>query len=397
MSRFDAVRVLVVHPYHGVGGPDTFVVNLVRALSPRGVHFSVLLSMERPLASTLRDLGADVIIDRALETLPRALSPVRLAVHFSRAGRIASLIRARIRRDGTQVVHGMHETTWTVLWRLRSSGVARVASVHGLRFLTPRWVGWLNTRLLDGSTDRLICVSDTVRQAFLRAGVAPAKLDLVRSSVDLARFRLDISGLAVRAELGIPADAPLVGAVGSIDERKGQMYFIEAVAEAATRHPALRAVMVGSPRPDGPPAQVAYLAELRRRASSLGLDGRLIFVGARADVPHVMAALDVLVQPSLTEAGPRAPLEAMAMARPVVGTRVEGLAEEVVAGETGLLVPPRDSSALAQAIGALIDDPARRARMGQAGRARVERLYSLDTTAETVAALYRDAAGAHAG
>jgi glycosyltransferase involved in cell wall biosynthesis len=110
-----------------------------------------------------------------------------------------------------------------------------------------------------------------------------------------------------------------------------------------------------------------------------------------------MAALDVLVQPSLTEAGPRAPLEAMAMARPVVGTRVEGLAEEVVEGATGLLVPPRDARALAVAIDTLLDDPARRARMGQAGRARVERFYSLDTTAETVAALYRDAANAHAG
>lgn len=397
MNRPDALRVLVAHSYRGVGGPDTFVMNLVRAVSPRGVHFSVLLAQDRPLASALRDLGAEVIVDGAVETLPRSLSPVRLAAHFRRAGRIAALIRGRCRRDGIRVVHCTHESAWTVLGQLRAPGVARVASIHGLRFLTPPWAGRLNIRWLDRSTDRLICVSETVRQAFLDAGVAAAKLDLVRSSVDLARFRLDLSGARVRAELSIALDAPLIGAVGSIDERKGQEYFIDAAAEVATRHAALRAVIVGGPRPDGPPAQVAYLAELRRRASSLGLDGRLIFVPARPDIPDVMAALDVLVQPSLTEAGPRAPLEAMAMARPVVGTRVEGLAEEVVEGATGLLVPPRDARALAAAIDTLLDDPARRARMGQAGRARVERFYSLDTTAETVAALYRDAANAHAG
>ena len=82
-----------------------------------------------------------------------------------------------------------------------------------------------------------------------------------------------------------------------------------------------------------------------------------------------MAALDILVQPSLTEAGPRAPLEAMAMMRPVVGTRVEGTAEEIVEGETGILVEPRDGIALARAVSALLDDPVRRERMGRAGRA----------------------------
>ena len=104
-----------------------------------------------------------------------------------------------------------------------------------------------------------------------------------------------------------------------------------------------------------------------------------------------MAALDVLVQPSLTEAGPRAPLEAMAMGRPVVGTRVEGTAEEVVDGETGILVEPREGPALAHAIAALLDDPPRRIRMGRAGRARVEKFYSLETTADLIQGVYQDA------
>jgi glycosyltransferase involved in cell wall biosynthesis len=108
-------------------------------------------------------------------------------------------------------------------------------------------------------------------------------------------------------------------------------------------------------------------------------------------MPEVMAALDVLVQPSLTEAGPLAPLEAMAMARPVVGTRIEGTAEEVVDGETGILVEPRDGVALAGAVAALLEDPARRTRMGREGQARVKRLYALSTAVDLIERVYRDA------
>jgi glycosyltransferase involved in cell wall biosynthesis len=124
----------------------------------------------------------------------------------------------------------------------------------------------------------------------------------------------------------------------------------------------------------------------------LALNDCLSFVPARADVPEVMAALDVLVQPSLTEAGPRAPLEAMAMERPVVGTRIEGTAEEVVDGETGMLVNVRDSDALASAIGTLLDDPDLRKRMGRAGRARIEQHYSLTMTADLMQHVYEGAA-----
>jgi glycosyltransferase involved in cell wall biosynthesis len=127
------------------------------------------------------------------------------------------------------------------------------------------------------------------------------------------------------------------------------------------------------------------------------LNGRLTFVPARADVPEIMAALDILVQPSLTEAGPRAPLEAMAMARPVVGTRVGGTAEEIVDGETGVLVPSAQAEPLARAIATLLDSPVERRRLGRAGRARVERYYSLASTADLIERVYQDAAQAHAG
>lgn len=383
-------RVLLVHPYRHVGGPDTFVVNLAKSLMPRGSQVWVLAAAERPLLTHLRESGASVVVTPDLATLPRSLSPVRIASHFRRARAVAGVIRDLVQRHDIKVVHGVHETMWSVLRPLHGLCVGRVVSVHGLRFASPAWAGRVNARLLAGTADRIICVSAVVRQLFRTLGIGEGQLSLLPSSVDLQRFSTDVSGAAVRRELGIPADALVVGTVGSVDERKGLTYFVDAFAGLHTRYPRLHGLIVGHTA-TGPSVHTSYFNALQERARGLGLRGRLQFVPARPDIPEVMAALDVLVQPSLSEAGPRAPLEAMAMARPVVGTRVGAIPEEVVEGETALLVPPADADALAQAIGRLLDDPQLRSAFGLAGRARVERYYSLTATAETIDRIYGEA------
>lgn len=387
-------RVLIAHPYRHVGGPDTFVINIVRALSVRGWRFWIVTPVARPLGEALRALGAEIVIEPRLATLPRTVAPARLAAHVREMSQVGRMVRELVGTHDLRVVHGVHETMWGLLRSVRQTPAGRVASVHGLRFTSPRWAGKANTRLLAQSTERIICVSNVVREVFLRWGVAAQKLALVPSSVDLTRFRPDVSGAEIRRELGIPLDAPLVGTVGSVDERKGQAYFLDACPTIVASHPAVRFVIVGH-TDGGSPVQTGYFNHLRAKAATLGLDGRLTFVPARADMPQVMAALDILVQPSLTEAGPRAPLEAMATGRPVVGTRIEGTAEEVVDGETGVLVPPADSAALATAIDALLRDRARSLRLGRAGRARVQQCYSLDATANLIEETY-DAAAADA-
>jgi glycosyltransferase involved in cell wall biosynthesis len=350
----------------------------------------VLLAEERPLALTLREMGADVLIQPAIHTLPRTLSPIRLMRHLLLTREVTRTATALVKLHQIGVVHAVQETMWPALVGLPTSA-GRVVSVHGLRFASPPWAGKLNTRLLVATVDRIICVSQVVQTLFLAWRVPQRKLALVRSSVDLQRFNRKVSGSAFRHEIGVSAEAPLVGTVGSVDERKGHVYFLDACARIHIRYPAARFVIVGH-SDDGPADQVDYVRELRTRAGALGLNRCLSFVPARPDVPEVMAALDILVQPSLTEAGPRAPLEAMAMARPVVGTRIEGTAEEVMDGETGLLVEPRDGLALAGAIATLLDDTALRARMGRAGRARIEETYSLAATAGLIEQLYEDVA-----
>ena len=131
--------------------------------------------------------------------------------------------------------------------------------------------------------------------------------------------------------------------------------------------------------------------ELGRQVKELGLTGAVHFLGPRNDVPALMRRFDLFVLPSLWEGLPNAALEAMAARRAVVATAVDGTPEAVLEGSTGLLVPPRDSAALAQAIIALLADEPRRRRLGEAGRQRVESEFSMDRMVSQIEALYRAA------
>jgi glycosyltransferase involved in cell wall biosynthesis len=192
----------------------------------------------------------------------------------------------------------------------------------------------------------------------------------------------------VRRALGIDPGAPLVGVVGRLEPQKGHAYLLEAWADVRRAAPGARLLVVG----DG-----SLRADLEARALAPALRGSVVFTGFRADVPRVLATLDVLTLPSLYEGMPLTAIEASAMALPVVATAVDGTPEVVRDGETGCLVPPADPPALAHALRALLADPARARSMGRAGRAHVLARFDLDAQVEATARVYRDAAGVAAG
>jgi glycosyltransferase involved in cell wall biosynthesis len=160
-----------------------------------------------------------------------------------------------------------------------------------------------------------------------------------------------------------------------LHQQKGHAYLLTAAALV----PDATFVLAG----DGP-----LRAELEQRARELGVAGRCLFLGERADVPDLLAAADLFLLPSLWEGLPLSVLEAMAAGRPVVATAIGGTDEAVTDGVTGLLVPPRDPAAIAAAIARLRDDPGLAERLAAAGRARVEREFSSRATAERVMRIY---------
>jgi glycosyltransferase involved in cell wall biosynthesis len=177
---------------------------------------------------------------------------------------------------------------------------------------------------------------------------------------------------AVREELGIPADAPVVGTVSSLNPMKGLEHFVDAAAQIAASRPETWFVVVGG----APETHLAYRERLRRRADELALPNPVTFVGERADVERCYPSFDVHVIASLprSEGTTTTAMEAQACGVPVVATRVAAVAEVVDDGVTGLLVPPERPHAIAEAVLQLLSDETRRARMGAAGRkAAVER------------------------
>jgi glycosyltransferase involved in cell wall biosynthesis len=177
-----------------------------------------------------------------------------------------------------------------------------------------------------------------------------------------------------RHELGLPAQATIVGITGQIDEVKGIWDFVEAARILASRGSEPVFVVLGDDLKNAGRAR----REMEERVAALGLDARFRFLGFRPDAPRIVQAFDVIAVPSHVEPLGLAALEAMAAGRPVVGSRIGGIPETVVDGETGFLVAPRDPLALANAIGRLVHEPALRSKMSGAARQRARDAFGID-------------------
>jgi glycosyltransferase involved in cell wall biosynthesis len=244
--------------------------------------------------------------------------------------------------------------------------------------------------------ERLVALTENEKREHLQLRIgAPEQWSVVHSGIDFGPFvRAPEHREAVRAELGIPSDAPLIGTVGRLVPIKGQQYLVEAYARLARRRPDLHLVLVG----DG---------ELHRRlvdqARSLNVPvidhtaGRqkpgspgVHFTGLRRDVFRLMSAMDIFALPSLNEGMGRVLAEAMAVGLPCVASRVSGTPDVVEEGVTGLLVTPRDSAALETALEKLLADRNRAFEMGRRGRERALGLFSVERMTQMLENLYRD-------
>lgn len=234
---------------------------------------------------------------------------------------------------------------------------------------------------------RLVAVnSEETGRAFIEAGGEADKVRIVYNGFDPAKARIYEPGAAarLRAELGL-GPQPLVGLFGRLSEWKGQHVFLDAIAAME----GVQAVIVGGALF----GQEAYEARIREQAFRLGLEGRVRFLGFRPDVPELMAAMDVVAHTSIVaEPFGRVVVEAMMCGRPVVATRGGGVTEIIRDGETGLLVPPGNASALAAAIGRILSQPALAERLARKGREDVSQRFSLEETCRSVSALLTEAA-----
>ena len=223
----------------------------------------------------------------------------------------------------------------------------------------------------------------------VRERIAPRrKLRLLGNGIDLTRFdpaRFSAADRArMRVELGVPANALVIGFVGRLVREKGLLELLEALASVRAEVPPFVCVIIG---PDDAEKADAISAA---SAAEHGVADICRFLGRRADMPDLYAVMDVFVLPSWREGFPRAPMEAATMGVPVIATRIRGCVETVLHGQTGLLVPRRDVDALAAALRTLLCDAELRKRMGESGRDLARDRFDERRVFATVLATYEE-------
>jgi glycosyltransferase involved in cell wall biosynthesis len=234
---------------------------------------------------------------------------------------------------------------------------------------------------------KVVANSQAIRDELVRRGIPGHQVAAIHNGLDLTRFNVELKSrqLALRENLRLPREAELVTIIGRLAPWKGHKVFLEAAALIKQARPQAEFLIVGDIGFD-PPSYRASLLELARR---LGLEDCTHWLGFRSDQAELIAASDVIVHSSiLPEPLGLTPIEAQALATPVVAAAAGGCLETVEDGLTGLLYPMGDAAALARSVIKLLKDPALRTAMGQAGRARVEKLFDLRDNARKVEAIY---------
>jgi glycosyltransferase involved in cell wall biosynthesis len=377
------IRIAFCHHSADVGGgSDRSLFELVLAL-PRD-RFRVLLVLRNgdPMAPSYRASGIEVF-ETPLVSPRRSGNPLhtlRFALNWPLAAR---RIAHAVREFDAQVVH---VNTLTNAQGALAARWARLPLVWHVRELMPgsrgyRALLWLARRWAK----RIVAISSAVAAAIgNRPGVC-----LVPNGVDLARCRSGRNRAEARRALGFEPETPVVVLIGRLEPWKGQHVLVEAAPAILARHPNATLLLVGSPAVNKP----GYAQALAARCRTLGVAHAVRFLGQRGDVAEILAAASVVVSCSVTpEPFGRTLVEAMAAGRAVVASRGGGPEDILEDTVSGLLVPPGEPAALADAVCDLLEDPVRAEALAEAGRARAEARYSIARLAEDMARLFEELA-----
>jgi len=377
--RRRVTRVLFVNHVAGLSGAQLSLLGLLAKIDRRRVQPFVACP-EGELARRVRELGVRHIPVALQRIERRAAVDTALHVLLNVASCVPSFVRA-IGRFHIDIVHA--NSTTAHLYAAVPAKLTGTAIVWHVRDLVE--LGRAG-KLLFRLADAVVCVSEAVERYTARYAGDLDKLWTVTNGIDLSAFRAAARPGTVRSELNIPHDAPVVSQVSQITPWKGHEFLLDAVVRLKSEFPRLRVVMVG----EAMTARDARYAErLRRRVRELDLAETVSFTGWREDVASVIADSDVVAMPSRAEPFGRAALEALALARPVVGTNAGGLPELVHHRQTGLLVPYGDVAALADALAKLLRSREIRQHMGKAASADAER-YDISRTVGQIQNLYDD-------
>jgi glycosyltransferase involved in cell wall biosynthesis len=370
--------------------PDEFeVILFCRTGGPYAPRRGVILEEVMPPARIHTPAAAETATATpATRRARHAITPAWLKL-WSGFGQQSLRLAAAFKRRPVHLLHTNNVGCEESAVAARLAGVPRVLGTFHIDSrvdVTNRNNG-LRHRALEFVSNQClhaaIAVSDdTGRQWIRRTRLAPRRVVTIRNGIDAAKCAPEVDRAAARKQFGLPTaeGALIVGGVGRLDAVKGFDVLLDAVALLAADHPNLTLALAG----DGPARHA-----LQEQAARLNINDRVHFLGFCKDVKQVYAALDIFAMPSRCEALPYALLEAMTAQLPAVASRIGGVPEVVVPGQTGLLIPVGDHHALAQAVQLLLNNPNRRQEMGRAARQRIIQHFSEREMVAQTLALYR--------
>jgi glycosyltransferase involved in cell wall biosynthesis len=356
------LKILHIDPEEHWGGGEAQVLGLLTFLAARGHQNDLLTHPNGLLFARCQSLKV-----RTLPFIMRNDLDLRGVAE----------VRRLIREMNYDIVHFHTKRAHKLAsWLPRGKKTPKYMVTRRMDYPEPR--GWYTSLLYNHRVDGVVAISQAIGDLLIQAGVNKGKIRIISSGIDPAKFA------NCETQRVAASEVPVVGCLAILEERKGHRYLLDAAAALKVEGLMIQYKFAGA----GP-----LRAQLKMHAARLGLADNVHFLGFIADTAEFLAGIDILAMPSLSEGLGVAALEGMAAGKPVVAARVGGLTESVLEGVTGLLVPPRDPAALAAALSRLVRSPALARSMGEQGRERVRRHFSLEHMARQNESYYYDLLG----
>ncbi len=398
--------VLYVHHGRGLGGAPLSLLYIIQRLDQRRYRPVVLCLYDSEVVPHFRKHGVEVHVCKGVRELQHTTAGwFRLYSLLGLWGFVRSVAsflpsvwktKRLVQYHGAALVHlnsltlapsalGARLAGVPVVWHVRES----VVKGHlGIRRALLRWMVERFT-----SESIFICNNSLVSLGAHHNGTT------IYNFVDFERWDRTLSGAPARAELGIPAEAKVVLLLGGVSRIKGTLELVQAMARVRREVPQALALIAGGVGPaSGGLRRLSSLAshlgrssygqQVRRAVAQSGLDGVVQFIPFRTDAEQLIAAADVVAVPTIEPHFARPVIEAGAMAKPVVASRIGGVEEVVQDGETGLLVPPGDPNALATALSRVLTVPDLASRLGEEGYEQARRMFDAETNITQVVEVY---------
>jgi glycosyltransferase involved in cell wall biosynthesis len=317
--------------------------------------------------------GSDIGARARAESIPTVEVRMRQDYDVLAARRVAELLKIY----QIQVLHAQHSTAHAIgLMAAWWAGTPVFAVTRRVIFPLKRNI-FSRFKYLSRRINGYIAISAAVKEELLKAGVSSSRIEVIPSVMNIAQGTPQ-DRIELRGELGLAAARPVITNVANYADFKGQPYLVRAAAEVLKSVPDVEFLFVGR--------DVDKLSPL---VEQLGLTKSVRLAGFRTDISRILAASDLFVLPSLQEGAGTSLREAMSIGLACIGSRVGGIPESILDGETGVLVPPADEYALAEAIIDLLTHPQKARTMAVRGRAYVQENFTLEPTSAKMEAFYK--------